>query len=451
MSANPRVVAARALTDIAVHGQSLRQVLAADLPGLEDGRDRAFVSAIVYASTRSWLRWNAALQLLLVKPLPRKLAWVQALLVSALAQLEDMDIAPHAVVSASVDACEASGHGAQRGLVNAILRRWLRERNALLKQLDENVEARFRLPGWLLQALRRDWPGEVDAIIAASNREASPMLRVNLARMDRAQYLLALDAAGIRAQLHSWIPTAIVLEHSLDVARLPGWADGLCSMQDGAAQLAAILLDAPPNARVLDACAAPGGKACHILERGPVALTALDRDLQRTRRVRENLDRLRLTCDLRTADALQPDAWWDGQMYDRILLDAPCSASGVLRRQPDVRLHRRASDIPELAAQQRRLLPTLWPMLAPGGILLYATCSLLRAENAQQIDGFLQEGTDAEAIPIKLPAGRADGAGWQILPGEDGIDGMFFALLRKQPGDQVRGTRHIDEAPGTLN
>ncbi len=451
MSANARVVAARALSDIAVHDQSLRQVLAARLPGVEDSRDRAFVSAIVYASTRGWLRWNAALRLLLVKPLPRKLAFVQALLVSALTQLEDLNIAQHAVVAASVDACGAFGHGAQRGLVNAILRRWLRERNELLKRLDENVEARFRLPEWLLQAMRRDWSGEVDAIIAASNHEASPMLRVNIARTDRTQYLLALDAAGIRAQPHRWISSAIVLEHSLDVAQLPGWADGLCSMQDGAAQLAAALLDAPPNARVLDACAAPGGKTCHILERGPVALTALDRDPQRTERVRENLDRLRLTCELRAADALQPDAWWDGRMYDRILLDAPCSASGILRRQPDVRLHRRASDIPELVAQQKRLLRTLWPLLKPGGSLLYATCSLLREENAQQIDGFLQERTDAEPIPIKLPTGREDGAGWQILPGEDGIDGMFFARLRKQASDLVRGRRHIEHVPGTLN
>ena len=432
MNTDTRAVAARALAQVALSGHSLREALALALPTLTDARERAFASTLVHAGARGWLRWNAALLLLLHKPLPRRLGDLQALLVLGLAQLEDLGVPAHAAVAASVEGAAALGHGAQRGLVNALLRRWLRERGTLLPQLDANAEARTRLPGWLLDALTRDWPDALDAIVAASNREAPPMLRVNLRRVRRADYLARLVEAGIGAHAHPWIETAIVLERSLEVGRLPDWGAGACAVQDGAAQLAALLLDAPPGARVLDACAAPGGKTCHILERDAVALTALDVDARRLPRVRENLDRLGLACDLRAADALQPTAWWDGQPYARILLDAPCSASGVLRRQPDVRLHRRASDLPALLQRQRALLDALWPLLAPGGALLYATCSILRAENAAQIAGFLDAHADAQAQPIALPAGRGDGAGWQLLPGEDALDGMFYARIGKR-------------------
>ena len=432
MNTDTRAVAARALAQVALSGHSLREALALALPTLTDARERAFASTLVHAGVRGWLRWNAALPLLLHKPLPRRLGDLQALLVLGLAQLEDLGVPAHAAVAASVAGAAALGHGAQRGLVNALLRRWLRERDALLAQLETNVEARTRLPGWLLDALARDWPDALDAIVAASNREAAPMLRVNLRRGRRTEYLARLAEAGIGAHAHPWIETAIVLERSLEVGRLPDWGAGACAVQDGAAQLAALLLDAPPGARVLDACAAPGGKTCHILEHGAVALTALDLDARRLPRVRENLDRLGLACDLRTADAQQPAAWWDGQPYARILLDAPCSASGVLRRQPDVRLHRRASDLPALLGRQRALLDALWPLLAPGGTLLYATCSILRAENAAQIAGFLDAHADAQAQPIALPAGRRDGAGWQLLPGDGALDGMFYARIGKR-------------------
>ena len=430
--ADTRAVAARALAEIALGGRSLREVLAQQLPQLPQSRERAFASALVYAGARGWLRWNAALPRLLQKPLPRRLGALQALLVLGLTQMEDLGVPAHAAVAATVDAARALGHDAQRGLVNAVLRRWLRERDALLARLDADAVSRARLPNWLLQALHADWPAYAASIINASNAEVPPTLRVNSARGSRADYLQCLAAAAIDAQAHAWIASAVTLAASLDVTRLPGWFEGSCAVQDGAAQLAASLLDAPTGARVLDACAAPGGKACHILERSAVQLTALELEPARLTRVRDNLARLRLHAELRVGDATQPAAWWDGATYTHILLDAPCSATGVLRRQPDVRLHRRASDLPALIAQQSALLDALWPLLARGGTLLYATCSILRSENAAQAAAFLAAHGDAEALPIALPAGRADGPGWQILPGEDGLDGMFYTRLRKR-------------------
>ena len=438
MSDDPRALAARALAEVALQGRSLRDVLAQTLPQLAEARQRAFASSLVYAGTRGWLRWDAALPLLLRRPLPRRLARVRALLVLGLTQLEDLGTPAHAALDATVQAAEALGHGTQRGLVNAVLRRWLRERDTLLPRLEADAEARTRLPAWLLAAMAHDWPQQQDALVAACNQEASPVLRVNTARTTRAEYLERLAAAGIAAQAHPWIGSAITLAHALDVTRLPGWSDGLCAVQDGAAQLAALLLDARGGARVLDACAAPGGKTCHILEHAAVQLTALERDPARAARVRENLQRLRLACELRVADATATAGWWDGQPYTHILLDAPCSATGVLRRQPDVRLHRRASDLPALRAQQHALLEALWPLLAPGGTLLYATCSILRMENAAQIAAFLDTHDDAVAQPIRLPAGRADGAGWQILPGEGGLDGMFYARIGKRGARNAR-------------
>jgi 16S rRNA (cytosine967-C5)-methyltransferase len=222
-----------------------------------------------------------------------------------------------------------------------------------------------------------------------------------------------------------------VLPHSSDVTRLPGFAAGEFAVQDGAAQVAADLLDARPGQRVLDACAAPGGKACHLLERTELALTALDADASRLRRIGQNLDRLGLRAELLAGDASTPSAWWDGQPYDRILVDAPCSATGVLRRRPDVRLHRRESDIAALVAQQQRILHGLWPLLKPGGRLLYATCSLLRAENETTIQTFLATHTDAHPLSLALPEGQPGAVGWQISPGDGDLDGMYYAALEK--------------------
>jgi 16S rRNA (cytosine967-C5)-methyltransferase len=230
------------------------------------------------------------------------------------------------------------------------------------------------------------------------------------------------------------VSTGIVLENACDVKQLPGFADGVVSVQDSAAQLAVVLLDLQPNQRVLDACAAPGGKTCHVLETEPelAHVLALDRDAVRLGRIRENLERLGLTAQLREGDASDPRQWWDGTPYDRILLDAPCSATGVIRRHPDIKLLRKAADIAPLARRQQTLMARLWPLLAPGGMLVYATCSVLKQENELNVEHFLATHGDARERPIAAPWGHAGVCGRQILPGEAGMDGFFYACLVKE-------------------
>ena len=286
-------------------------------------------------------------------------------------------------------------------------------------------------PAWLAKAIARDWPEQADAVMAANNIEPPLMLRVNRRRAERENLLERLRAAGYTADAHAWLADAIVLPHSTDVTRMPGFAEGHFAVQDGAAQIAADLAQARDGLRVLDACAAPGGKACHLLERADVALTALESDAGRARRIGQNLERLGLSAELIVGDAGHTEAWWDGRPFDRILIDAPCSATGLLRRRPDVRLHRRDSDIAAMAAQQRRILAALWPLLAPGGRLVYVTCSLLKAENEAVISEFLASRPEARAAAIDLPTGQAAAVGWQILPGDGDLDGMYYAVLER--------------------
>jgi 16S rRNA (cytosine967-C5)-methyltransferase len=276
-----------------------------------------------------------------------------------------------------------------------------------------------------------DWPEQTESILAANNAPAPLWLRVNRRRVARADFAAQLAAAGIACTVSDAARDALILETSRDVTALPGYAQGAFSVQDGAAQQAARLLEPRDGQRVLDACAAPGGKSAHILESAAVELTALDSDARRLPRLRENLQRLGLSADVRTGDAADPAGWWDGRPFDRILVDAPCSATGIIRRQPDVKLHRRATDIPVLAGTQARLLDALWPLLRSGGRLVYATCSLLADENARQIDAFLARHADAHAVRPALPW-RAAGAGAQNLPGESGMDGFFYAVLEKR-------------------
>jgi 16S rRNA (cytosine967-C5)-methyltransferase len=318
------------------------------------------------------------------------------------------------------------------GLVNALLRRFLRERADLDAKLDRDPATHWAHPRWLIDTIRRKWPDHADEILAANNREAALTLRVNLRRGTRAALLERLHAEAIDATALAEVDSAIVLGDGGDVTRLPGYAEGAFSVQDAAAQRAVELLDVRDGQRVLDACAAPGGKAAHILERATVDLLALDRDALRLPRVHENLARLGLAARVVAADAGIPDTWWDGRAFDRILLDAPCTASGIIRRQPDIKLHRRSSDIAPLAATQLHLLSSLWPLLAGGGRLVYATCSILRAENQDVIAAFLAAHADAHASEVPAAFGIAAGVGRQNLPGHGGMDGFFYALLEKR-------------------
>ena len=419
-----RVSAARVLDVVLHRGRSLKATLAAALPALADPRDRALVEAIVFTALRQRARFDAALEAWLAKPLGARDHELRALLHAGFAQLS-LGMPDHAVVAATVDAARALGRPHQAGLVNAVLRRAQRE--GLPAAGDEAA-----WPRWLAQRIRTDWPGQADAIFAASAEEAPMWLRVHARATTRDGYLERLHEAGIDGQVDASLPDAIRLEAALPVQQLPGFDDGVVSVQDGAAQRVADALSPRPQARVLDACAAPGGKAAHLAERDPsLRITALDVDPRRVRRMQDGFARLKLDIEAAAADATRPDTWWDGVPFDAILLDAPCSATGIVRRQPDVLLHRRETDIAALVDAQATLLDAAWPMLAAGGTLLYATCSILREENAAQVEAFLARTADAALEPLEAGFGHDTGFGAQRLPGEAGMDGFFYARLRK--------------------
>ncbi|OOG60718.1 16S rRNA (cytosine(967)-C(5))-methyltransferase [Rhodanobacter sp. B05] len=432
MKTDTRALAARGLADVALRGASLREVMERSAPKLADPRDRALLMALLSEGARWWLRFDAAIDGLLEKSLRHKDPAVHALLVLGLVQLEILELQDYAAVAATVEAVRTLKRPQLAGLVNAVLRRWQRERESLLAKLDSKPQTRHAHPAWLAAALQRDWPAQADAVMDADNREPPLMLRVNRRRSERDILIDQLQAAGYAATPHPWLADALVLPHSADVTRMPGFEDGHFAVQDGAAQVAADLADLRDGLRVLDACAAPGGKACHLLERADIDLTALEFEPARAERIRQNLMRLRLNAKVLIGDAGAPKAWWKGQPFDRILIDAPCSATGVLRRRPDVRLHRRESDIAGMQAQQRRILAALWPLLAPGGRLIYITCSVLRAENEAIVGELLAAQADAQVVAFTLPTGQPAATGWQILPGDGDLDGMYYAALRKR-------------------
>lgn len=429
--ARSRAVAAQVLDAVLHRGRSLKAELARALPALADVRDRALVEAICFAALRQRARAEAALRAWVPRPLGRRDGALRALLHAGFAQLDPLGLPAHAAVDATVGAARLLGRAHQRGMVNALLRRAQREGLP-------DVPADAAWPAWLRDRLRTDWPGDFDAIVAASAAPAPMWLRVNRLRGDRDGYAARLREAGIESTAGEALADALRVDAPVAVAALPGFDDGDVSVQDGSAQAVADALAPPPGSRVLDACAAPGGKAAHLLERDPsLRMTALDVEPGRLERVRETFARLGVgkAADLRVADAADLDAWWNeaaGDRFDAVLLDVPCSATGIVRRQPDVPLHRRAGDLDALLAVQARLLDAAWRVLAPGGVLLYATCSILKAENAAQVDAFLARAPDAAAEPLDARFGRASGAGRQRLPGEGGMDGFFYARLRRR-------------------
>ncbi|MBJ6981695.1 16S rRNA (cytosine(967)-C(5))-methyltransferase RsmB [Luteimonas sp. MC1572] len=425
--AAPRAIAARVLDAVLNRGRSLKAELAQALPALPDTRDRALVEAICFAALRQHARADAALAAWIPKPLGHRDGDLRALLHAGFAQLDPLGLAPHAALAATVDAARTIGRAHQAKLVNALLRRAQREGLPVLA-------ADAAWPAWLRERVRGDWPDDADAIFAASAQPAPTWLRVNRQRGERDTSLARLREAGIDAAVVDGMPDALRIEGSLPVATLPGFAEGVLSVQDGAAQRVADAISPAPGARVLDACVAPGGKSAHLMERDPsLRLVALDVDPARLAKVREGWARIGVgaAADLRAADACDTASWWDGTPFDAVLLDAPCSATGIVRRQPDVLLHRRAADITALAALQARLLDATWATLRPGGVLVYATCSILRAENDVQVEAFLARTPDAIVEPLDDSCGRPAGAGRQRLPGEGGMDGFFLARLRK--------------------
>jgi 16S rRNA (cytosine967-C5)-methyltransferase len=429
-----RAAAARVLVAVRFDGKSLKAALPRDRDPLPDPRDRALCEAIVFTACRWLPRYERLLGRLLARPLPNSARPVHGLLLAGLAQLDGLELPAYAAIDASAEAARELRLPRLVGLVNAVLRRYQRERDALHAGLADDDEFIHAHPRWLLDALRAAWPQDWQSIVAANNREAPLWLRINRRRLAPAAYDALLREAGLDAEPVDGLPVARRLTGgSLPAERLPGWQQGLVSIQDAAAQRCATALDPRPGDRVLDACAAPGGKTAALLESvDGIDLLALDLDPARLARVEQALARLGLSATLACANAAKPDGWWDGCLFDRILLDAPCSATGVIRRQPDIRWHRRASDLAELTAVQRRLLNGLWPLLRPGGRLVYATCSVLPDENARPIDAFLARHHDAVALDLGADFGRRAGAGRQRLPGELDMDGFFYAALEKR-------------------
>jgi len=425
---NTRLVAARVLARV-FEGLSLTVALDAVLPDLVLAKDRAFVQALTFGVLRQFYKLDFILAQLLDKPI--KDPEIKALALSGLYQLAFMRVKSHAAVSETVTAARKKAWA--KPLLNGLLRNFQRHQERLLGSCQSDACAANSHPNWLIHRIRQDWPGQASQILAENNRQAPMVLRVNKRRTDRGHYLQLLADQGVGAEAGQFSPASIVLENPVPVEKLPAFADGWVSVQDGAAQLAAGLLAAAPGQRVLDVCAAPGGKTAHILETQPLLqeLVAVDVDPQRIRRVDDNLQRLGLHATVLVGDAANPQSWWDGRAFDGILLDAPCSATGVIRRHPDIKLLRKPADIDLLQAAQKKILEAVWPLLAPGGRLLYATCSVLKQENECQIAGFLATHADAKELPVLADWGDARPHGRQILTGEGDMDGFYYALLKK--------------------
>lgn len=429
---NPRLAAGRALAAVLAGKASLGSSLPAQLDRVAS-RDRGLAQDLAFGTARWQPRLALLAAKLLEKPLKASDRDVEALLLVGLYQLLHTRIPAHAAISETVSAASALKKPWAKGLLNAVLRKAQREGAGLLEAMAQDPVVRTAHPRWLQKRLKAAWPEHWEAICQANNQHPPLILRVNARATGRDAYLRQLAEAGIAAQPCAFSADGIRLQEACDVTGLPGFAEGLVSVQDEAAQLAAEIIELAAGQTVLDACCAPGGKTCHLLEREPAlaGVLALDLEEKRLQRVRENLQRLGLQARLVAADGRATKVWWDGRAFQRILLDAPCSATGVIRRHPDIKLTRQADDIAALARLQGELLDALWPTLEAGGILLYATCSVLPEENSDTIGRFLQRTPDARELPIEGPFGLPQPHGRQLLPQVDGHDGFYYAKLQK--------------------
>ncbi|MGY2362658.1 16S rRNA (cytosine(967)-C(5))-methyltransferase RsmB [Pseudomonas azotoformans] len=429
---NPRLAAAKALAAVLQGKASLNSSLPTQLDKVED-RDRGFTQDLAFGTARWQPRLSALATKLLQKPFKTADADVEALLLVGLYQLLYTRVPAHAAIGETVGCADKLKKPWAKALLNAVLRRAQRESEALLAELEHDPVVRTAHPRWLQKSLKAFWPEQWEAICAANNAHPPMILRVNRRHHSRDAYLQLLTEAGINATPCVYSVDGIVLEAAADVRSLPGFAEGWISVQDEAAQLAADLLDLAPGQRVLDACCAPGGKTCHILEveKDLAGVVAVDLEAKRLVRVRENLARLGLSAELIAADGRDTATWWDGKPFQRILLDAPCSATGVIRRHPDIKLTRQPDDIAALAVLQGELLDAMWPTLDVGGILLYATCSTLPTENTEVIEAFLARTSGARELDLATTAGIKQPHGRQLLAQEGGHDGFYYAKLIK--------------------
>lgn len=425
MKPNERLQAVKILTKLLKTKSSLSKLM----PVTDE--ISPWTKELCYGFCRHYVRIQLIAEQLMDKKPKAMDVWVLILL--GLYQLQYMDVPEYAVVQETVAVLGKLKKIWAKGLVNAILREYCRRRGEILALLAEDEQFIYGQPQWLLDHIKVDWPNDWQAIARANDQYPPMTLRVNVQEQSVVDYLALLEKENMQGQGHVYATSAVTLAKPCAVQELPGFIHGWVSVQDAAAQLAVSLLDLKPGLRVLDACCAPGGKTCHILEtQTDLALcVALDIDETRIKRVKENLQRLQLHADLKVGDALKPEQWWDGIPFDRILLDAPCSASGVIRRHSDIKLLRTQEEIEVVQAIQQSILHSLWPLLAPGGIMVYATCSVLAAENEKQIGQFVTTQKDCTVMQKPMPWGRDTGHGLQILPGDAGMDGFFYSVLVK--------------------
>lgn len=430
-SRNVRACAAQVIADVVQHGRSLAEAL----PNAQqqiNAADSALLAELCYGTLRFFYELDALSALLLQKPFKEKDTDVHALLLTGFYQLRFMRVPEHAAVNLTVEACRSLKKDWAGNLLNGVMRNYLRNTDTLNEKLAKNTSASSNHPQWLAKLIQQAWPEQAGDIFAANNGRGGMSLRVNALQNSLEEYQQKLIENGIESETSAMALQALLLQNAVNVNQLPGFADGSCSVQDVAAQLCAPLLQLQKGQRVLDACCAPGGKTGHILEMESqlAELVAIDNEVSRLVRVQENLARLDLDADILCADASQPGIWHDGKLFDRILLDAPCSGTGVIRRHPDIKHLRRESDIAALAIRQRELLEALWPLLMPGGILLYTTCSILPQENEQVVSGFLAQHKDAAVEKIEADWGMETACGRQLMPAANN-DGFYYSRLIK--------------------
>ena len=431
---NLRALAAKAVCRVVDDGLTLDAAMADYLPDIERRDDRGFLKELCFGTLRWFDQLEFLLERYLGKPLKARDRDIGVLILVGLYQLHHIDTPAHAATSETVNAAADLDKEWAKPLVNAVLRRSQRDYPGLGKELDRYPGVRYSHPGWLVDRIKQDWPSLWESILQANNERPPQHLRVNELRTSRESYLEELQQAGTPAQRCNLAPCAIQVLDPVDVNRLPGFDDGHVSVQDAGAQLAATLLDPQPGDRVLDACAAPGGKTAHIRELQPdiAEITALDIDEKRLARLRDTLTRLKLEATVARADAARTDTWWDGRLFDRILLDAPCSATGVIRRHPDIKRLKTPEQVPALQTSQAELLTALWPLLKPGGRLVYSTCSLLHDENDRVIELFLASRPSANPETIRAEWGTTTICGRQLLPCLDNTDGFYYAVMTRK-------------------
>ncbi|KKO45979.1 16S rRNA methyltransferase [Arsukibacterium ikkense] len=444
MSRDCRALAAQCCYQVIDQGRSLSDVLPKAQQQIVNPLDKALLQEMCFGVMRTLPQLEQVCAQLMQKPLVKNFRVLQFLIYVGIYQLHFMRVPDHAAINATVEAARELKGQSLTKLINGVLRNVQRQPQLFdFNQASQAVQ--FNHPGWLISALQAAYPEQWQSLLEANQHKAPLWLRVNTQQISTEAFCSALAEEDIAYnQPLTHLPTAVLLDTPSDVTALPGYQQGWFSVQDAAAQYAGWLLAPENGQRILDACCAPGGKTCHLLELAPAAnVTALDKDPTRLIRVQENLQRLGLTANVLAADAANPASWWDGKLFDKILLDVPCSATGVIRRHPDIRWLRKKSDITPLVQLQQQILQQCWALLAPGGKLLYATCSVLPAENHEQISLFLSQNTDAslQTMPSQHNAEPdvAGKPGWQLLPGQHNRDGFYYALLQKAPQDNHSG------------